>query len=194
MAEAGGFVKLNPAAAVPELQFHFIPSWLILHGSVNPGGHGFTLAPGVVDVKSVGSVSLRSPNPADPPRINPNYLAEEADMEVLVAGVKLARRILNSPAFEPYRGEEYLPGAAIKSDEEIKEFIRNYVQTVYHPVGTCKMGNDRMAVVNDRLQVHGIQGLRVADASIMPFLINANTNNPCMMIGEKCADILKKGG
>ena len=194
VAEAGGFVKLNPVVAVPELQFHFIPSWLILHGSVNPGGHGFTLAPGVVDVKSVGALSLRSPNPADPPCINPNYLAEEADMEVLVAGVKLARRILNSPAFEPYRGEEYLPGAAIESDEEIKEFIRNYVQTVYHPVGTCKMGNDRMAVVNDRLQVHGIEGLRVADASIMPFLINANTNNPCMMIGEKCADILKKGG
>jgi len=193
IGEAGGFVKLNPDSAIPELQFHFAPSWFILHGGGNPEGHGITLAPGVVDVKSVGSLELRSADPTDPPRINPNYLAEEADMDVLVAGVKLARQIMNSSAFDGYRGLEYLPGEAVQSDDEIKEFIRSYVQNIYHPTGTCKMGNDRMSVVNDRLQVHGVQGLRVADASIMPFIINANTNNPCIMIGEKCADMILKG-
>jgi len=98
-----------------------------------------------------------------------------------------------SPAFDAYRGEEFLPGKDAQSDDEIKEFIRNNVQNIYHPVGTCKMGNDAMAVVNDRLQVHGVQGLRVADASIMPVIINANTNAPCIMIGEKCADMILKG-
>lgn len=193
VGEAGGFVKLHPDSPAPELQFHFAPAWFIFHGASNPEGHGFTLAPGVVAVKSVGSLELRSADPNDPPRINPNYLAEEADMAVLVAGVKLARQIMNSPAFAPYRGAEYLPGTAVQSDEEIQEFIRNHVQNLYHPTGACKMGNDPLAVVNDRLQVHGVQGLRVADASIMPFIINANTNNPCIMIGEKCADLILKG-
>jgi choline dehydrogenase len=91
-------------------------------------------------------------------------LADEADMEVIVEGVKIARKILNSSAFDAYRGQEYLPGEAVQSDEEIREFIRNWAQNIYHPVGTCKMGHDPMSVVNDRLQVHGIQGLRVASA------------------------------
>lgn len=190
IGEAGGFLKLDPEAAAPELQFHFAPGWFILHGAGNPEGHGFTLAPGVVGTKSVGHLTLRSADPNDPPVIDPNYLAEEADMDVIVEGVKIAREILNSPAFDAYRGQEYLPGEDVQSDEEIREFIRNWAQNIYHPVGTCKMGNDPMAVVNDRLQVHGIQGLRVADASIMPFIINANTNNPCIMIGEKCADLI----
>lgn len=192
IGEAGGFIKLNPDSPAPELQFHFAPGWFIMHGAGNPEGHGLTLAPGVVGVKSVGSLTLRSANPNDPPMIDPNYLAEDADMEVLVEGVKIGRKILNSPAFDVYRGEEYLPGTAVQSDEDIREFIRNWVQNIYHPVGTCKMGNDPMAVVNTNLQVHGIQGLRVADASIMPFIINANTNNPCIMIGEKCADLILK--
>jgi choline dehydrogenase len=114
-------------------------------------------------------------------------------MEVLVKGVKLARRIIQSPAFDTYRGEEYVPGDAVQSDEEIREYIRDYVQCIYHAVGTCKMGNDPLAVVNERLQVHGVQGLRVADASIMPDIVNANTNLPCIMIGEKCADMILSG-
>jgi choline dehydrogenase len=190
IGEAGGFVRLDPAAAAPELQFHFAPGWFIMHGAGNPEGHGFTLTSGLVGTKSVGYLTLRSADPSDPPIIDPNYLAEEADMAVIVAGIKIARQILNSPAFDAYRGEEFLPGTAVQSDEEIREFVRNWVQNIYHPVGTCKMGNDPMAVVNDNLQVHGIQGLRVADASIMPFIINGNTNNPCMMIGEKCADLI----
>ena len=194
IGEAGGFLKLDPGASAPELQFHFAPGWFILHGAGNPEGHGFTLAPGVVGTKSVGYLTLRSADPQDPPIIDPNYLADEADMEVIVEGVKIARKILNSPALAAYRGEEYLPGEAVQSDDEIREFIRNWAQNIYHPVGTCKMGNDPMAVVNDRLQVHGIQDLRVADASIMPVIINANTNNPCIMIGEKCADLILDEG
>lgn len=190
IGEAGGFVKLNPDSPAPELQFHFAPGWFILHGAEEGEGHGFTMLPGLVGTKSIGQLALRSADPTDPPKLEPNYLAEEADMAVLVEGVKLARKILQAPAFEVYRGEEYLPGEAVQSDEDIREFIRNYVQNIYHPVGTCKMGHDPLAVVNDRLQVHGIQGLRVADASIMPIIVNANTNNPCIMIGEKCADLI----
>ena len=191
IAEAGGFVKLNPDSPAPELQFHFAPGWFILHGAGNPEqGHGFTLAPTLVDTKSIGSLDLRSTDPGDAPMIDPNYLAEDRDMDVLVEGVKMARKVVSSSAFDMYRGEEYLPGEDVQSDEEIKEFNRAYVTNIYHPIGTCKMGNDPMAVVNDRLQVHGISGLRVADASIMPSIINANTNNPCIMIGEKCADMV----
>ena len=193
VGEAGGFLKLLPDAAAPELQFHFAPSWFILHGGGNPEGHGLTLAPGIVGTKSVGYLTLRSADPNDAPIIDPNYLADPHDLAVIVEGVKIARKIINSPAFNAYRGEEYLPGAAVQTDEELAEFVRNWAQNIYHPVGTCKMGNDPMAVVNDRLQVHGVQGLRVADASIMPFIINANTNIPCIMIGEKCADLVLAG-
>ena len=190
IGEAGGFVKLDPQSQAPELQFHFAPGWFIRHGSANPDGHGFTLLPGLVGTTSVGSLTLRSANPSDPPMIDPNYLAEKADMDVLVAGVKMARNIAHSTAFDTYRGAEFLPGEATQTDEDIREFIRNWVQHIYHPVGTCKMGNDPLAVVNNQLQVHGVEGLRIADASIMPFIINANTNNPCIMIGEKCADMI----
>jgi choline dehydrogenase len=135
-------------------------------------------------------MELRSADPFDQPMLDPNYLADEADLEVLVAGVKLGRRIIQAPAFDAYRGAEVAPGEAVQSDEDIREFIRDYVQCLYHAVGSCKMGNDPLAVVNERLQVHGVQGLRVADASIMPEIVNANTNLPCIMIGEKCADTI----
>lgn len=193
IGESGGFVKLNPESPCPELQFHFGPTWFIQHGFGNPEGHGFTLLPGLVRTQSIGHLALRSADPNDAPLIDPNYLAEEEDMDVLLEGVKLSRQFLNSAEFDEYRGEEHLPGEDVQTDEEIKEFIRNYVQNIYHPVGTCKMGVDPMAVVNEKLQVHGIHGLRVADASIMPFIVNANTNNPCIMIGEKCADLILHG-
>jgi choline dehydrogenase len=190
--EAGGFLKLDPASRAPELQFHFCPGWFVMHGTGNPPGHGFTLLPSLVGTKSVGLLKLRSADPSAPPRIDPNFLAEEVDMAVLVEGVKLARKILNSPVFDTYRGDEYLPGGAVQTDGEIAAFIRDNVQNIYHPVGTCKMGNNPLAVVNHQLQVHGVQRLRVADASIMPVIINANTNAPCIMIGEKCADMVLK--
>jgi choline dehydrogenase len=190
IGEAGGFLTIAKDALAPDLQFHFSPGFFIQHGAGNPEGHGFSLLPGIVGTRSVGKLNLQSADPNDPPLIDPNYLADATDMQVIVEGVKIARRICNSAAFDPYRGEEYLPGKAVQSDEEIREFIRNYGQTIYHPAGTCKMGNDPMAVVNDQLQVHGLTGLRVADASIMPFIVNANINNPCIMIGEKCASMI----
>lgn len=187
IGEAGAFVRLNPNSPMPELQFIFLP---LIDYPDDPDAHGFMLAPGLVATKSIGTLELQSADPYDPPLIDPNYLAEESDMHVIVEGVKLARKIIASPAFDPYRGDEYLPGVHVTSDNDIRDYIRNYVDNIFHPTGTCKMGNDPLAVVNDRLQVHGIQGLRVADASIMPFIVNANTNAPCIMIGEKCAAMI----
>ena len=187
LGEAGAFVKLNPASPVPELQLIFLP---LLDDPASPNAHGYMLAPGLVATRSKGWLELQSPDPCQPPRINPNYLAEEEDMQVLVAGVKLARQILASAAFAPYRGAECLPGLHVQSDDGIKAFIRAHLDNIFHPTGTCKMGNDPQAVVNERLQVRGTAGLRVADASIMPWIVNANTNAPCMMIGEKCAAMI----
>lgn len=190
IAESGGFLTVMDDADAPDLQFHLTPTWFINHGAGNPDGDGMTMLPGLVGTRSVGSMTIQSADPNDHPLLDPNYLAEEADMEVLVEGVKIARKIMLSSAFDHLRGEEFLPGKAVQTDDEIREFIRDNAQNIYHPVGTCKMGGDPMAVVNDRLQVHGVQGLRVADASIMPFILNANTNNPCIMFGEKCAAMI----
>jgi choline dehydrogenase len=190
VGEAGGFVKLSPSSPVPELQFHFGPAWFIFHGLLNPEGHGFTLLPGLVTPKSRGNVALRSADPRQAPVINPNFLAEEEDLAVLVEGLKLGRKILGARAFDPYRGAENGPGAAVQSDAELGAHVRSTVQTIYHPVGTCKMGSDANAVVDQELRVHGIAGLCVVDASIMPVIVNANTNAPVIMIAEKAADML----
>jgi choline dehydrogenase len=193
IAEAGGFLTVHEGAEAPDLQFHFAPGFFILDGAGNPEGHGFTLLPGIVGTKSVGQLTLSSADPADKPNIDPAFLSDEYDMNVIVEGIKIARNILNSSAFDQYRGEEFLPGKDVQSDDEIREFIRDYAQTIYHPVGTCKMGSDSLAVVDHHLKVHGISGLRVADASIMPSIINANTNAPSIMIGEKCAAMIRGG-
>ncbi len=187
LGQAGGFIKLDPDAPVPDLQFHFMPA---LGNIAGVNRHGFAMYPATTRTKSVGYLKLQSADPNDAPFINPNYLDDPADMKVLVEGVKIARKVLNSPAFDAYREEEYLPGADVITDDEIEEHVRQNVINIYHPCGTCKMGNDPMAVVNDRLQVHGIEGLRVADASIMPFIVNSNINAACVMIAEKCVDLI----
>lgn len=191
IGEAGGFVTVTEGSAAPDLQFHFAPAFFVLDGSGNPAGHGFTLMPGVVGTKSKGQVTLSSSDPTRKPNVDPGCLNDEHDIDIIVAGLKIARRILNSEAMAPFRGAEVLPGPAVQSDAALREFVRNYTQTIYHPVGTCKMGFDAMAVVDHELKVHGIKGLRVADASIMPAIINANTNAPSIMIGEKCADMIR---
>lgn len=160
------------------------------HGFDNPEGHGFTFGATLVHVKSRGYIELASADPLAHPTIQPNYLTHDDDVKILVEGTKIARKIANAAAFDPYRGDEYLPGGKVQTDADIETFVRNNCETLYHPVGTCKMGVDPMAVVNPQLQVHGVQGLRVVDASIMPTLINANTNAPSMMIGEKAADYI----
>jgi len=190
VGEAGGFVKLDPESPAPELQYHFAPAFFLRHGFDNPEEHGFTIAPTQVKVASKGYIQLKSTDPMDHPEIQPHYLTEEADMQILVDGIKIAREIAHQSAFDTYRGEEYMPGSGVQSDDELREFVRQHTQSLYHPVGTCKMGVDPMAVVNPELEVHGVQGLRVVDASIMPNIVNANTNAPTIAIAEKAAEMI----
>ena len=189
LGEAGGFVKLDPAARSPELQYHFGPDWFIRHGFASPKGHGFTILAGLVATKSRGQIQLQSADPLAPPLIDFGCLSHVDDVAVLLHGLKLGRKLAAAKAFDRFRGEEFLPGAHVLSDDDLIHYIRDFATTIYHPAGSCRMGGDRLAVVNDRLQVHGIDNLRIADASIMPLLVNANTNAPCMMIGEKAAEL-----
>ena len=137
---------------------------------------------------------MRWSDPVARPVIQPNYLASNADLPILVKGAKLSRRLAQAKAFDPFRGAEVWPGRPVQSDREIAEFICQRTETLYHPVGTCKMGSDPWAVVDAQLWVHGIEGLRVVDASIMPTIITGHTNAPTIMIAEKAADLIKTAG
>jgi choline dehydrogenase len=134
---------------------------------------------------------LRSPDPKDTPMLQMNYLQSQADVQKLVEGIKLIRQLFQTRAFDEFRGQEIAPGANVQSDEALEAYIRDTCSTVWHPVGTCKMGTDSMAVVDPELRVHGVAGLRVVDASIMPTITTGNTNAPTIMIGEKAADFIK---
>ncbi|MDG4596027.1 MAG: choline dehydrogenase [Candidatus Contendobacter sp.] len=191
LAEAGGFVKSDPALPRPNLQYHLTATILDDHGRRLWHGYGYSLHVCDLRPRSRGHLSLKSADPSAPPLLQPNYLDHPDDLETLLAGVKTCRRILAAPAFDGYRGEELFPGAAAQSDDELREFIRRRAETIYHPVGTCKMGADPMAVVDDQLRVHGLMGLRVADASIMPTLVGGNTNAPTIVIGEKASDMIR---
>jgi choline dehydrogenase len=155
---------------------------------------GFTFAPTLLKPKSRGWISLVSNNPLDPARICGNYLVEEAEFQVLIAGIKLAREIAHQPALASFKGDEAVPGKAFATDDDLREYIKRYVTTVFHPVGTCKMGSDSWAVVDAQLRVRGVSGLRVADASIMPTIVAGNTNAACIMIGEKASDLIMGKG
>jgi len=135
---------------------------------------------------------LKSPDPFDAPAVHPNYLAAETDRRTIVAGLKLCRQILATPHMQSFVEVEFQPGSAVESDEELLDYARRRGGTVYHPTSTCKMGNDPMAVVDPELRVHGVHGLRVADASIMPTVASGNTNAATIMIGEKAADMLRR--
>ncbi|HUN50670.1 MAG TPA: GMC oxidoreductase, partial [Candidatus Sulfotelmatobacter sp.] len=191
VAEAGAFARTDANAASPDIQFHFIPAYVIDHGRIKPEGHGITLHVCCLRPESRGELRLASSDPAAPPAIDPNYLAGEADLKVLIAGVRRGREIMAAKAFRPYLGAERFPGPDRQSDAEIAEFIRAAAETEYHPVGTCKMGADPLAVVDAELRVHGIAGLRVVDASIMPTLVSGNTNAPSIMIGENGAAMIR---
>ncbi len=192
LGEAGGFVRLDPRSPAPELQYHFGPDWFIRHGFATPAGHGFTILTGLVGTKSAGKLELASADPCAAPLIDFACLSHDDDARILLTGVKLARQIAQTSAFDAVRGDEFLPGAKVTTDAELLHFIREFATTIYHPTCTCKMGDDRLAVVDARLRVHGLEGLRVADASIMPRIINANTNAPCIMIGEKAAHMIRE--
>ncbi|XGV98697.1 MAG: GMC family oxidoreductase [Leptolyngbya sp. BL-A-14] len=189
--EAGLFLHSEGNLDIaPDLQFFFGPIQFLPPGYA-PSEFGFTGAVSLTRPQNVGSVGLRSLDPNDPPMLQMNYLQYEADVEKLVAALKLMRELLHSNGFDPFRGRELAPGAEVQSDEAIEAYIRDSCSTEWHPVGTCKMGTDSMAVVDPELRVYGVGGLRVVDASIMPTITTGNTNAPTIMIGEKGADFIK---
>jgi len=190
VAEGGGFVSVSEDDR-PDIQLHFGPSYSVNHGFDNPDGNGFWLSALRLRPDSRGRISLRSADPLDEPVIDPQYLTEETDLEILLEGVKLVREILQAEPFDEYRGREVSPGPDVQSDEQLIEHIREAAETLYHPVGTCKMGADEMAVVDENLAVHGVDGLRVVDASIMPTITSGNTDAPTTMIAEKAADHIR---
>ena len=189
MLHAGGFIKTDPSLKRPDVQFILMPTHRDATARMGRG-HGYALIAIVLRPESRGTVELASADPREAPLIDPHFLEVEEDLDTLVTGIKLARRMLEMPQWDPYRGEEINPGKAVQSDTELREFAREKFVTVFHPVGTCKMGPGPEAVVDAELKVHGIAGLRVADASIMPTLIGGNTNAPAIMVGEKAADMM----
>lgn len=192
VAEAGGFVKSDESQEIPDLQFHLTNATLDNHGLGNSAliGHGYSLHICDLRPKSRGEITLRNRNPLSAPKIHANYLSHPDDMVTMKKAVKAGMDIMNASAFDDYRGDWYSPISPPSSDEDLEHFIRQNAETIYHPVGTCKMGSDEMAVVDDQLRVHGIKNLRVVDASIMPTLIGGNTNAPTVMIAEKAADMI----
>jgi choline dehydrogenase len=192
VTQAGGFLKTRPELDAPDVQLHFLPALfddsgrdLKLMSKSGYSCHACVLRP-----KSRGRVTLRSSDPYTPPRIDLNFFDHPEDRKTLVEGIRLARRILAAPAFNDYRGAELNPGTDAQADEEILARAKERLGLVYHPSGTCKMGQDEGAVVDKDLRVHGLEGLRVVDASIMPTLIGGNTNAPVMVIAEKAADLI----
>ena len=192
-AEAGGFVKSQPGEAIPDLQFHFVIGKLVDHGRKQTFGHGYSCHVCLFRPKSRGSVTLASTDPMQAPLIDPNFLADRDDMDRMVRGFRIMRNLLAQPALAGYRGQELAASAAAQTDEQIEQFIRNHGDTIYHPVGSCRMGPGPMDVVDAQLRVHGIQGLRVVDASIMPRVVGGNTNAPTIMLAEKAVDMIRSG-
>lgn len=193
VAEAGGFIKSRPEESIPDLQLHLTAAMLDNHGLnwLFAMGWGYSAHVCILRPKSRGRVALNSADPADDALIDPRFLSHSEDMEAMVRGTRLTREILFQKALEPWRKNEAFPQTDIRTDEEYREFIRQKCDNIYHPVGTCKMGVDDMSVVApDSLKVHGLEGLRVIDASIMPTLIGGNTNAPTVVIAEKAADMI----
>lgn len=194
--EGGAFVKTRPEASLPDLQFHSIP-WAypepnddVPEQGVIAKTHSFTVLPGILYPKSRGTIRLESADPTAHPRIDPNYLADDADMAAMVRGIELTREIAATEPLRDYLRGEAFPGPECRTEADIRAHIRVAAKTIFHPVGTCKMGIHGDSVVDPELRVRGVDGLRVADASIMPTIVGGNTNAPTIMIGEKCSDLL----
>ncbi len=188
--ESGGFLRTDPSLDLPDVQYHFVSAFMLNHARELGPGHGFMLHGCQLRPESRGFIGLNSADPFDAPLIQPNYLTAQKDIDVQVRCIKQAREIFSQPAFDPYRGDEFRPGSSIQTDEQIEDYIRQYGETIYHPVGSCKMGQDEMAVVDTECRVRGVDGLRVVDASVMPTLIGGNTNAATLMIAERISDQL----
>ncbi len=191
--ESGAFLRSRPDLDRPDLQVHTVLAIMQDHGKVQVAKDGFTFHVCQLRPESRGRIGLRSADPLDDPAIHANYLSAEEDRRAIREGVKMMRKVAAQPALDPYRGAEYAPGAAVQTDAEIDAWIRRTAETIYHPVGTCRMGTtgDPMAVVDAECRVQGLSGLRVVDASVMPTLVGGNTNAPTIMIAEKIADVIR---
>jgi len=191
IAEAGGFlVSGRHSSDRPDIQMHFVPAWLDDHGRNRLPGDGYTLHACPLRPKSRGHLAIQSADPAQPIAIHANYLSEPDDLASMIDCLHLSREILSQPAFAPYRSHELMPGDDVQRREGLIDYIRRKAETIYHPVGTCRMGIDADAVVDPQLRVRGVRNLRVVDASIMPTLTGGNTNAPTVMIAEKAADLI----
>ncbi len=189
--EGGGFARSNPEVAYPNLMFHFLPIAIRYDGSQPAGGHGYQVHIGPMYSDARGSVKIRSADPSVPPELRFNYLSTEQDRREWVEAVRVARRILSQPALRPYNGGELSPGPAVETDEEILDWVARDAETALHPSCTARMGTDPMSVVDPgTMRVHGLDGLRAVDASVMPYVTNGNIYAPVMMVAEKAADLI----
>tara|TARA_R110001583_G_scaffold78795_1_gene213392 strand:- start:60431 stop:62125 length:1695 start_codon:yes stop_codon:yes gene_type:complete len=189
--ESCGFIRSKATVEWPDLQYHFLPAAMRYDGKEAFAGHGFQVHVGHNKPKSRGAVKAVSADPKAHPQIRFNYLEHEEDREAFRACVRLTREIINQNALDDYRGEEIQPGTDIQTDEEIDTFVRQFVESAYHPSCSCKMGTDELAVVDSQTRVHGIEGLRVVDSSIFPTIPNGNLNAPTIMVAERAADIIR---
>ena len=190
VAEAGGFIRSRNDIDIPDTQLHFSPGMIVDHGREHMWGTGISCHTCLLRPKSRGEVTLNSADPLDDPKIDPKFLSHPDDVKDMIAGYKKMMKIMNKDPVSKYTSKHVLRPIDLDDDEDIEKAIRETADTVYHPVGTCKMGSDEMAVVDSSLKLHNIDGLRVVDASIMPTLIGGNTNAPTIMIGEKASDMI----
>jgi choline dehydrogenase len=193
VAEGVAFVRTEPDLAAPDIELIFAPASFIDHGQTPAPGHGITIGAILLQPESRGRITLASANPADPPIIDPGYLTAEADLRRLIAGIRMAERLVNTQALRPYAGEPMEPYLGPVDDETLARQIRERAETIYHPVGTCRLGDDPDAVVDCELKVHGLQGLRVVDVSVMPSINRGHTMAPAYMIGERGAELIAAG-
>jgi choline dehydrogenase-like flavoprotein len=189
-AEAGAFLKTQPDLSAPDLQLHMVTALVDDHGRKMHFTQGYSCHVCLLRPRSRGSVQLASANPDDLPLIDPAFLEDPQDLEDMVQGYKITQKIMEAPSLKRWMKKDMFT-ANVKTDDDIRDVIRQRADTVYHPVGSCKMGTDKHAVVDPQLRVHGMEGLRVIDASIMPTLIGGNTNAPAMMIAEKAVDMIR---
>ena len=194
VAETGLFVRTRAGAAAPDLQFHVAPALFENHGLTPATEHGFSLGPTLVGTRSRGRITLQSADPTEHPAIDPQALADPADLATLVEGVRVAREIAHAGPLDRYRGDEIKPGPESDRRADVERYVRETCETLYHPVGTCRMGADAESVVDLDLRVRGVDGLRVVDASVMPTVPNGNTNAPTLMVAEKAVDVIRVRG